>query len=129
MEFWTLAIFKSRPKRAAGHSQRPQRSGRWPWAVLIVFAALGFAWWAYGDFIRGNAETGSAYLARVACSCRYVAGRSLDDCGKDALEGMGMISLSQNLDDKTVTATAPLIASSTARYREGQGCVLESWPE
>jgi len=106
-------------------SSKPRRARRWPWAVLVVFFVLAAGWWAYGDAIAGNAKAGTAYAARVGCSCSFVAGRSLDDCGKDKLAGMELVSLSRDAEAKSVTATMALIASDTASYREGYGCVLE----
>lgn len=68
-----------------------------------------------------------AYGARVTCSCRFVAGRSLDDCAKDKLEGMELVRFSEDDATKSVTASIPLIASDTASYKEGYGCVLQEW--
>ncbi|GAA4046699.1 hypothetical protein GCM10022213_17600 [Parerythrobacter jejuensis] len=93
-------------------------------ALLVIAAAL-FAW--YRTPITGYANVSSAYAARVACSCRFVAGRTLEDCAKDKLAGMELVSLSEDEDAQSVTATFPLIASDTARLRDGYGCVLDSW--
>ncbi len=120
-------MFKSKRTSTNGQSAARHRSARWPWAVLIIFAVLGYLWWAFGDVLRGNAEAGTAYMARVGCSCRFVAERSLDDCSKDKVPGAELISLSHNLDNKSVSASLPLIASATASYKEGYGCVLEEW--
>ena len=96
--------------------------------ALLVAAALAALWFSStGEGLRGNATAGTAYGARVACSCRYVAGRSLDDCAKDKLAGMEMIRLSDDDTSKSVTASVPLIAEATARYRKGYGCVLDTW--
>ena len=99
----------------------------WVWLVLVVAAAGAIGWALYGETLTRTGETGTAYAARVACSCRFVAGRELRDCEKDRLEGMELISLSQDEAAKSVTASLPLIASDTASYREGYGCVLERW--
>ena len=106
-----------------------QKSRRWPWAVLalaLILAALG---WFYRAPITGYAGAGAAYSARVACSCRFVAGRSLDDCKKDKLPGMELVTLSEDTDAKSVTARFPLIVSETATYREGYGCVMAEWED
>ncbi len=87
-------------------------------------AALGWFFWVP---LQGNAITGTSYGARVACSCRFEGGRPLNDCRKDFEEGMGLITLSEDVEAKSVTAKFPLIASQTATYREGWGCVLEPW--
>lgn len=77
--------------------------------------------------MRGDAAAGTAYGARVACSCRFVAGRSMQDCAKDKLAGMALIRLTADEDAKSVTASVPLVASETATLRDGYGCVLDSW--
>ena len=96
----------------------------WPIAVLLVLAALVAAFW---PTIAGYARVGSAYGAHVACSCRYAGGRSLEDCKKDFEPGMELVSLSEDQAARSVTASFPLVASATATYREGWGCVLEPW--
>lgn len=113
----------------ANAKSRARRSGRGVlFAVALLAAALAAAWFsAWGQRLRGDAAAGSAYAARVGCSCRFVAGRSLGDCRKDKLAGMGMVSLSADEEAKSVTARVPLIASETARLREGYGCVLSKW--
>ncbi|RVQ67867.1 hypothetical protein EKN06_07035 [Croceicoccus ponticola] len=74
-----------------------------------------------------QAEAGTAFGARVGCSCRYVAGREIGDCEKDFVDGMGAVSLSADDDAKSVTASVPLLSSTTATWREGWGCVLEPY--
>ncbi|WP_170013283.1 hypothetical protein [Pontixanthobacter rizhaonensis] len=107
----------------------PSRSRRWPWVVLVLLIVAAIAVWFYRAPIQGYAGAGTAYTARVACSCRFVGGRDLDDCAKDKLAGMELISLKEDAEAKSVTARFPLIVSETATYREGYGCVLESWPD
>jgi hypothetical protein len=103
------------------------RSRRWPKIVLAlgVIAAIGA--WYYRDTVMAQAVTGTAYGARVACSCRFVGGRDLKDCEKDFEPGMALVSLSEDADAKSVTASVPLLASTTATFKEGYGCVLEKW--
>ena len=101
----------------------------WFWLLLLVAVLLAAAWAMYGESLRRTGETGTAYAARVACSCRFVAGRSLDDCGKDLLEGMELVSLSEDETARSVTASLPFVASDTATYREGYGCVLRPWED
>lgn len=97
------------------------------WLALFVVALGGAAWLAWGEGLRRNGATATAYSARVACSCRFVANRSLDDCAKDKLDGMELVRLSDDEAAKSVTASIPLLASDTARYRRGYGCVLKEW--
>ncbi len=77
----------------------------------------------------GYAKTGAAYGARVACSCHYIEGRDMDSCATDKLAGMDFITLSADAEEKSVTALFPLLASDTAFYREGYGCVMEKWED
>lgn len=94
--------------------------------LLLAIAGAAAAWFSsYGTMIRGNATAGTGYLAHVACSCRYIAGRSLDDCEKDKMAGMELIRLSDDPQTKSVTASVPMLASDTASYRKGYGCILQ----
>jgi hypothetical protein len=107
-----------------------QRSltSRLVWGLLIVAVlAIGAALYANRTAVSGYADVGTSYAARVACSCRFVAERSLEDCEKDKLGGMELVSLSDDADARSVTASFPLVTSNTATYREGYGCVLEEW--
>jgi len=97
------------------------------WLLALTALALGGAAWAFREPIQGYGSIASAYSARVACSCRFVAGRSLDDCAKDKVAGMEVVTLAEDADAKSVTARFPLVAEATATYREGYGCVLEPW--
>ncbi|MCT2557770.1 hypothetical protein N0B51_02115 [Tsuneonella sp. YG55] len=102
-----------------------RRSNRLVWfgAAIVVLLAL---WLAFGAAALGYARAGSAYGARVACSCRFVAGRPLSDCARDKVSGMELVTLSEDEEDKSVTARM-LIVSDTARLKPGYGCVLDRW--
>lgn len=100
----------------------------WPLALAVLAVLLAAGWFSsFGQRLRGDAVAGTAYGARVACSCRFVAGRSLEDCAKDKLAGMELIRLSADEEARSVTASLPLVASATARLRPGFGCVLDPW--
>lgn len=105
-----------------------RRSRAWLIALLVLAGCLAALWFSgLGQRLRGDAMAGTAYGARVACSCRFVAGRSMEDCAKDKLAGMGLIRFSADEETKSVTASVPLVASDTASLHEGYGCVLNSW--
>lgn len=112
-------------KSPAASSRARPRYGLWLLALIAL--GLGGAAWAFREPINGYGSIASAYSARVACSCRFVAGRSLDDCGKDKLTGMEAVTLVEDVETRSVTARFPLVAEATATYREGYGCVLEKW--
>ena len=116
------------PKSARAKSARSPNDKKWRVAVILVLAVavLGYA---YRGPVLGYSQAGTAYGARVACSCRYVDGRELQSCRQDMERGMGIVFLSEDESSKSVTARVPLLASTTARYRKGWGCVLENWDE
>jgi len=113
-------------KRGTIGQGRPRRR-LWPRALLGIAVLAGAAAWVYREPIDGYARTGAAFGARTACSCRYVAGRSLEDCKKDFEPGMQAVFLSDDAEARSVTAYVPLLASETARYRDGPGCLLDPW--
>jgi hypothetical protein len=113
---------------ARRNSARAVRRGRKRWilsAALLVAAVLAAL---YARPAARYLDTGTAYAARVACSCHYVAGRELSDCAKDRLAGMELVRLSADDATQSVTASVPLLASDRAAYREGYGCVLDPYP-
>lgn len=90
-----------------------------------LLAAVAAAWSWQPLTVR--AEAGTAFGARIGCSCRYIGGRLLADCEKDFVDGMALVSLREDAAAGTVTASVPLLSSTTARFREGWGCVLEPY--
>jgi hypothetical protein len=110
-------------------SSGPSRFGgrAWPRVLLALVVLGGTLAWVYRAPIDGYTTVGTAFGARTACSCRYVAGRGLEDCEKDFEPGMELVFLSDDPENRSVTARVPLIASDTARYREGFGCILDPW--
>jgi hypothetical protein len=101
--------------------------------LLVLLAAatvLGYSW---GD-LRQEARISTAYGARVACTCRYISNRALESCQGDlAAAGLGrtasFMRLSENAEAKTVSAGVPLLASQSAAYTKGSGCLLEPWKD
>tara|TARA_R110000772_G_scaffold156977_10_gene268249 strand:- start:740 stop:1114 length:375 start_codon:yes stop_codon:yes gene_type:complete len=117
-----MATVNSNPKSP---SKTQMGKGRIVLYVLALFLLILAAVFAYNySFIKGQLGVGTAYGARVACSCHYVGGRNLTDCEKDFEPGMGMIGLSLDAGKRRVTASVPLLASATAEFREGWGCVM-----
>lgn len=102
-----------------------RHGNRLVWLGVTIVALLAL-WAAFGSSAMGYAHAGTAYAARVACSCRYVAGRGLEDCAKDKLAGMELVTLAEDPEDKSVTARM-LLVSDTARLKPGYGCLLDPW--
>lgn len=112
------------PAEPVSPPKKPSRGGGClPWAIIFAALLAIFAIWKFPSF-KAQAELGSAYAARVGCSCRYVEARSLDSCQSDFVPGMEMISLSEDPATKTVTGSVPLLASRSARYAGATGCLL-----
>jgi hypothetical protein len=95
--------------------------------VLIALGAGIAGWWLVGDKAQGYAVTGASFGAQSVCSCRYIAGREAGSCKGDFEPGMEAVFITEDTEAKAVTAWVPLLASETARYREGYGCVLDAW--
>lgn len=124
-----LGAHSGRDSRAGSATAGQRRRSRWPMVLALAALVAAALLYLYREPITGYAGAGAAYSARVACSCRFVAGRDLDDCAKDKLPGMELITLSEDAEAQSVTARFPLIKSETATYRKGYGCMLETWED
>jgi hypothetical protein len=117
------------PNRRVGGAAGLQPRRLWvrliAWALVMAAALLLWFW----KPIAGNAEAASSVAARVACSCRFVAGRPLASCRSDFEPGMSPVMLSEDSEARSVTARYALFAPQTATYRAGEGCVLEKWQD
>lgn len=108
------------------HPAAPRRRWRRNLALVLlagVVVAIALIW----QPLQRYAVTGASYGARVACSCRYLGGRSLADCHKDMEGPVAWVSLSENAATQSVTARYPLISGQTATFRPGWGCQLQPW--
>ena len=116
-------------KRRSGQGSKRGSTRRSPplaTIALVLLVAGAAAWWTWGETVSGYAAAGTGYGAKTACSCRYIGGRDLESCEADFVPGMGMVMLSEDEAEQSVTARVPLVDSATAQYHEGFGCVLES---
>ena len=110
-------------------TSKPPTKGGWPLAKRIKYgaAAIGalLVLWFIFNFadIKAQAKLGTSYGAHIACSCRYIEGRSLASCGKDFEPGMALVSLSDDPDNERVTASVPLLAEAVAERRDEFGCI------
>jgi len=84
--------------------------------VLLVILNLGF--------IKGMSRVGAGYGAHIACSCRYIEGRDMQSCEGDKEAGMEIVSLTDDPENKRVTASVPFFASDIAEYRGDSGCIV-----
>lgn len=101
-----------------------------PWLVgsIVVLLVLLIAAVIYAIRMRPTLELGVGYGAHVICSCRYIGGRDMESCYNDYEPGMEPIMIDDDEEEKRVTAYVPILASRSAQFREGLGCVLEPLP-
>lgn len=93
--------------------------------TVVALALVGFLVWNWGVW-RARAQVGAAYGARVACGCRHIEGRSIESCAADAAGGPSpSVSLTDSPEEKAVTASVPMLASRTARFKPGFGCLID----
>jgi hypothetical protein len=72
----------------------------------IALFVLALAWLAFNfSTLKGNAKLGTGYAAHVTCSCRYIEGRSLEDCAKDMEAGTEIVSISDDPENKRITTS------------------------
>lgn len=120
-----MAATRSSPSRLPlGIPRRRLRKAVF-WTLVVLAVLLAWFW----KPITGYMHTGTAVGARLACSCKYVAGRSLSDCRRDFEAGMGPVMLTSDDEEKRVTARYLVFAAQAARYQAGAGCVLDHWKD
>ena len=112
---------------ATAKTDGPGRRRSWSTLVLLALGAGAAGWWMVGEEARGYAMAGASFGAQSVCSCRFISGREGGSCKADFEPGMEAVFVTEDTEARTVTAWVPLLASQTARYREGYGCVLDPW--
>lgn len=105
---------------------KPRQGFARPGLLLIALLLLIAVWAALKlpDF-AARAELGSAYAARMGCSCHFVEERAIDSCESDLESAAWMVSMEADEEARSVTASVPMLASRTARFRSGWGCLFE----
>ena len=98
---------------------------KWGMAAALIALILSGVAACSGPTVVKRARLGAAYGARLGCSCRHVEGRAMGGCADDKEPGMAMVRLEDLAEEKAVKASVPLLASRTARFKEGWGCLLD----
>lgn len=93
--------------------------------TVVVLLLLLAAATVYAIRMKPQIELGVGYGAHVVCSCRYIGGRDMESCYNDYEPGMELIRMHEDEAEKRITASVPFIASRSAQFREGLGCVLD----
>jgi len=87
--------------------------------LAVIMLLLVWNW----SSIKGQARVGAAYGAHITCSCRYIEGRDMASCETDKEAGMELVGLSDDPENKRVTASVPFLAEAVAERRGAFGCV------
>jgi hypothetical protein len=87
-------------------------------ALVLILLLLMFNF----ATLKGYARLGTGYAAHVTCSCRYIEGRDMESCANDAEAGMEIVSVSDDPENKRVTASVPFLANAAAELRGEFGC-------
>lgn len=90
-------------------------------AVALGLGAGGI----YAFRAADQAGVGAAAVAKITCSCVFVAARTLESCRADDPPGFDQISTEVDTTTKTVTARILGIVTRRATYSEAYGCTLE----
>ncbi len=96
----------------------------WPVAAgagLVVLAAGA----AYAVRVADQAGVGAAAIAKIRCSCVFVAARTPEACHADDPPGFEQITTEIDTTAKAVTARVLGVIARRATYSEGYGCTLE----
>lgn len=98
--------------------------------IVLAFIIIAALYLIYNlAAIKGNAQLGSSYASHVMCSCRYIEGRSLEDCKKDFEAGMEIVSLSDDPENERMNAYVPFLGNAVAERRGAFGCIQLSEEE
>lgn len=97
----------------------------WRWIVLAVVTVVVAVGGYYGWRTAVAAEVGAAAIAKVACSCVFIDGRSLATCRADDPPGFESVDVHIDTASKSATGIVLGFISRRASYQDGYGCVLE----
>ena len=93
-------------------------------ATALLGALVLLAVWEWPHW-QAQAQAGSAYAARITCSCRFVEGRSSVSCARDIADDAGLVRVREEAEERAVSASVPLLGSARARLKPGFGCLME----
>jgi hypothetical protein len=90
-------------------------------AVVLASATGGYFLWQTSV----AAGVGAAAMAKVACSCVFVDGRSLESCRADDPPGFEDVAVEIDNSAKAATGSVFGLISRRATYSQSYGCTLE----
>lgn len=75
--------------------------------------------------IVSDAEVGARAVAKTACSCVFIARRSLEACRKDDPPGFDMVRAHLDREEKAVKASVFWVIRAEAVYQGATGCAMD----
>jgi len=75
--------------------------------------------------IISDAEVGARAVAKTACSCVFIARRSLEACRKDDPPGFEMVRAYVDEEEKAVKASFFWVIRAEAVYQGTTGCAMD----
>jgi len=89
--------------------------------ILLLLVILGFRFYLYPRLSIIN-----GYSAKMACSCAFISGRSLESIKEQDLNSFPLNIAAVNIDSKNKTASSHFLGFKKAQavYKENLGCVL-----
>jgi hypothetical protein len=96
------------------------------WWILLAAAVTALvAGGVYAARVADQAGIGAAAMAKVACSCVFVEGRTLEACRADDPPGFEQVAVEIDATAKTAVGRVLGIVTRRASYNETYGCTLE----
>ena len=89
-------------------------------ALALLFAAAAFGI----NYLITYAKIGAGYNAKLACSCHFISGRTIDNISKNDLYAVPLSRQSVDEANKIVTSKVFGLVSRSAMYRPDVGCIL-----
>lgn len=93
---------------------------KWGLYLLPIILLLAFL------YVRPLLKVGTGYAAKMACSCHYIQGRSLEDIQAADLNfsALALMNLEHFPEEKAVRASFFGLITQRAQYVPGRACVL-----
>jgi len=117
---------------AESPSKKSPAKAHWPMSMkrkisygVIAILLLAMVWLAMSwGGIKNSAHLATAYSAHIVCSCRYIEGRDMDSCETDREDGMESVSLTDDPENKRVSASIVFLSKAVAEKRGEYGCIV-----
>jgi CubicO group peptidase (beta-lactamase class C family) len=92
------------------------------WFSIVLAILLAGGYW----YVQPLLKVGAGYAAKMACSCHYLQGRSLENIKAEDLSfsALKLIKLTHDQAQDEVEASFFGIITQRAKYIKGRGCVL-----